>query len=62
LNAWNAHGAIRVAEAVAAALPLDEHVRDPEAIEVWHRLGWEPNNVAGLTRWAERRASQSPQG
>lgn len=55
--AWRAGGADDVAAAVAAALPIEEHVRDPGALDVWQRLGWEPNNVAGLTRWAERRAA-----
>ena len=56
-SAWTEVGAEGIADAVNRALPLDDAVRDPAALEIWARLGWAENNVGGLTRWAERRAA-----
>lgn len=56
-DAWRSGGASAVESAVSQALPLRETVRSPAAAEIWERLGWAPNNAAGLARWAERRAA-----
>lgn len=56
-DAWRSGGSSAVESAVSQALPLRETVQSAAAVEMWERLGWAPNNVAGLARWAERRAA-----
>jgi glyoxylase-like metal-dependent hydrolase (beta-lactamase superfamily II) len=56
-QAWSSTGADGIDAAVAAALPLEDAVREPGALAMWERLGWAQNKVAGLARWAERRAA-----
>lgn len=56
-DAWRSGGTEAVAAAVSRVLPLAQTVQSPRAIELWERLGWAPNNAAGLARWAERRAA-----
>ncbi len=55
--AWRTDGPGAVSDAVARALPLDEAVQNAAAIDVWERLDWARNNIAGLARWAERRSA-----
>lgn len=56
-DAWRSGGPGAVGAAVSQVLPLGQTVQSPQAIELWERLGWVPNNTAGLIRWAERRAA-----
>ncbi len=56
-DAWRSGGAGAVAAAVSQALPLEQAVQSAASVELWERLGWVPNNAAGVTRWAERRAA-----
>ena len=56
-DAWRSGGAGAVAAAVSQVLPLAQTVQSPQAIALWERLGWAPNNAVGLARWAERRAA-----
>ena len=56
-SAWTTTGPDGIADAINRALPIEEAVRDPGALERWARLGWAENNIAGLSRWAKRRAS-----
>lgn len=43
-----------LAARLAAALPLDVTVGDPEAVALWRWLGWTDDLVEGLAQWSAR--------
>lgn len=59
--AYASGGAAAVGEAVYAAIPLADAVRDAVMIDRWQWLRWDDNNVKGLAMWAEKLAKADGQ-
>jgi len=51
-----------LAAEIARRLPIEEAVRDPQALARWRRLGWADATIPGLAGWAARVAAQTGDG